>query len=72
MADLLVVVAVVAFVAAMLGLTWAAGQAIAASGSGALAEATSDVVPYLLLGVACLATLGGMLRPRSQVPGGKA
>ena len=39
-------------------LAWAAGQAIAASGSGALAQATSDLVPYSLLAVACLATLG--------------
>jgi MFS family permease len=38
-------------------LTWAAGQALAASASGALAEATSDLVPYLLLAFACLATL---------------
>jgi MFS family permease len=57
-------------------LTWAAGQAVAASASGALAEATSDAVPYLLLGVACLATLAGLLRPSrarpGQVPGGKA
>jgi MFS family permease len=45
-------------------LTWAAGQAIASSGAGALAEATSDKVPYLLLAAACLATLGGMLRTR--------
>jgi MFS family permease len=42
-------------------LTWAAGQAIAASASGALAQATSDLVPYLLLAVACLATLIGLL-----------
>ena len=49
---------------ALTNLTWAAGQAIAASASGALAEATSDVVPYLLLAVACLATLYGMLRTR--------
>lgn len=54
---------------ALTNLTWAAGQAIAASGSGALAEATSDVVPYLLLGAACLATLCGMLRFRpSELP----
>jgi len=50
---------------ALTNLTWAAGQAIAASASGALAEATSDAVPYLLLGAACLATLGGMLRSRA-------
>jgi MFS family permease len=39
-------------------LAWAAGQAIAAAGSGALAQATSDLVPYSLLAVVCLATLG--------------
>jgi MFS family permease len=49
---------------ALTNLTWAAGQAVAAAASGALAEATSDVVPYVLLGVACLATLSGMLRSR--------
>src|ERR1700735_4828340 len=49
---------------ALTTLTWAAGQAVAASASGALAEATSDVVPYLLLAAACLLTLGGMLRFR--------
>jgi MFS family permease len=38
-------------------LAWAAGQAIAAAGSGALAQATSDIVPYSLLAAACLATL---------------
>jgi MFS family permease len=43
-------------------LTWAAGQAIAASAGGALAEATSDLLPYLLLAAACLATLIGLLR----------
>ena len=42
-------------------LTWAAGQAIAASGSGALAQATSDLVPYVLLAIACLATLAWLL-----------
>ena len=39
-------------------LAWAAGQAVAAAGSGALAQATSDLVPYSLLAGACLATLG--------------
>ncbi len=43
-------------------LVWAAGQAIAASAAGAIAQATSDVVPYALLASACLATLA-MLRP---------
>jgi MFS family permease len=54
-------------------LTWAAGQAIAAAGSGALAEATSDLVPYLLLAAACaasLATLAGIQFDRGfQRPG---
>jgi MFS family permease len=49
---------------ALANLTWAAGQAVAASGGGVLAEATSDAVPYLLLGAACLATLVAMVRPR--------
>jgi MFS family permease len=42
---------------ALSNLTWAAGQAAAASASGALAQATSDLVPYLLLAFACLGTL---------------
>ena len=42
---------------ALTNLTWAAGQAFAASVGSALAEATSDVVPYLLLALACLLTL---------------
>ena len=46
-------------------LAWAAGQAVAASGSGAMAQATSDLVPYSLLAAACLATLGLVrIRPR--------
>jgi MFS family permease len=44
-------------------LAWAAGQAIAAAGSGALAQATSDLVPYALLAGTCAATLA-MARPR--------
>ena len=31
---------------------------MAAAGSGALAQATSDLVPYSLLAAACLMTLG--------------
>ncbi|HVT69588.1 MAG TPA: MFS transporter, partial [Trebonia sp.] len=42
---------------ALSNLTWAAGQSVAASASGALAQATSDLVPYALLAVACLATV---------------
>jgi predicted MFS family arabinose efflux permease len=39
-------------------LAWAAGQAVAAAGSGVLAQATSDLVPYSLLATACAVTLG--------------
>lgn len=38
-------------------LAWALGQAVAAAGSGALAQVTSDLVPYSVLAVACVATL---------------
>jgi MFS family permease len=57
-------------------LAWAAGQAVAAAGSGALAQATADVVPYSLLAAACLVTLGlirlrrrpeGAVRPASPI-----
>src|SRR6267154_642328 len=41
-------------------LAWAAGQAIAASGSGALAQATTDLVPYCLLAAACVVTFGAV------------
>jgi MFS family permease len=47
---------------ALSNLAWAAGQAIAAAGGGALAQATSDLVPYALLSAACLATLADLLR----------
>jgi MFS family permease len=48
-------------------LVWAAGQVIAAAGSGTLAQATSDLVPYILLAAACLATLA-LLRVRRKEP----
>ena len=38
-------------------LAWAAGQAISAAGGGALAQATSDLLPYSLLAAACVVTL---------------
>jgi len=60
---------------AVSNLTWAAGQSIAASGSGALAQATSDVVPYTLLAVACLGTflmLGRLRRAGAAAPAAPA
>jgi len=41
---------------AVSNLAWAAGQSVASSAGGALAQATSDVVPYALLAVACAGT----------------
>src|SRR6185437_752401 len=41
---------------ALSNLTWAAGQSIAAAASGALAQATSDLVPYAVLASACVGT----------------
>jgi len=47
---------------ALANLAWAAGQAGAAAGGGALAQATSDFVPYALLAIACLGSLASLLR----------
>jgi MFS family permease len=47
-------------------LAWAGGQAIASSATGALAQATSDAVPYLLVSAACAVSLGLLLMPRSS------
>jgi MFS family permease len=50
---------------AVSNLAWAAGQSVAASGSGALAQATSDLVPYTLLAVACAGTAIALRRSRN-------
>jgi MFS family permease len=47
---------------ALSNLSWAAGQSVAASASGAIAQATSDLVPLALLAAACLATLAVVRR----------
>jgi MFS family permease len=52
-------------------LAWAGGQAVGAAGSGALAQATADIVPYGLLAATCLATLV-MLRPKKALLSGQA
>ena len=41
----------------MTNLAWAGGQAVASVGGGVLAQMTSDVVPYSILGGACVMTL---------------
>jgi MFS family permease len=47
-------------------LAWAGGQAVAAAASGAIAQVTSDIVPYALLAFACLATLVALRPGRSR------
>jgi MFS family permease len=50
---------------ALVNLAWAPGQALGASGGGALARATSDAVPYLLLSALCLLSLAAVTPWRS-------
>jgi len=47
---------------ALSNLAWAVGHLVGSGGGGALAEATSDAVPYGVLGVACAATLVAVMR----------
>jgi MFS family permease len=51
---------------ALISLAWAPGQAVGAAGGGALAHATSDAVPYLVLSAACVVTLA-VLWPRREL-----
>ena len=51
---------------ALISLAWAPGQALGSSGGGALAEVTSDAVPYLLLSGACLITFVMLWPSRSS------
>ena len=45
---------------ALANLAWAVGHLVGSGGGGALAEATTDAVPYGLLGLICAATLAGV------------
>ena len=47
---------------ALMNLAWAPGQALGAAGSGALAAATRDAVPYLTLACLCALTLAALWR----------
>jgi predicted MFS family arabinose efflux permease len=47
---------------ALINLAWAPGAAAGAALGGALARATGDALPYVLLAVACTATLAWVLR----------
>jgi MFS family permease len=55
-----------AYTFALINVAWAPGQAIGAAGGGALAELTSDAVPYLLLATASLITFAVLWRSRSS------
>jgi MFS family permease len=50
----------------MANLAWAGGQTVAASASGAIAQATSDFVPYAMLAAVCLGTFIATLRHRGR------
>lgn len=49
---------------ALMNLAWAPGQALGSAAGGAIAKATSDAVPFLLLSGACVATLLALRRHR--------
>ncbi|HEV2713510.1 MAG TPA: MFS transporter [Gaiellaceae bacterium] len=55
-----------AYAFALINLAWAPGQAVGASGGGALAHLTSDTVPYLLVSAVCLLTFALLWRSRSS------
>jgi MFS family permease len=46
-----------AYAFALINLAWAPAAALGAAGGGAVAELTSDVVPFTVLAAACVATL---------------
>jgi MFS family permease len=50
------------YAAALVNLAWAPGQTLGAAGGGALAHATSDAVPYLILSGICTLTLAVLWR----------
>jgi MFS family permease len=51
---------------ALVNLAWAPGQTMGAAGGGALAHATADAVPYLVLSTVCALTFAGLLRSRAR------
>jgi MFS family permease len=54
-----------AYAFTLISLAWAPGHALGSAGGGALAEVTSDTVPYLLLAATCLLTFALLWRSRS-------
>ncbi|MFL5817130.1 MAG: MFS transporter [Conexibacter sp.] len=59
---------------ALVNLVWAGGQVVGTVAGGALAGATSDAAVYVVLAVACAATLAGVLRhnPRAALVSDRA
>ena len=55
-----------AYAFALINMAWAPGQALGSVGGGALAQATSDAIPYLLLSGASLITFAVLWRSRSS------
>jgi len=55
-----------AYAFALINVAWAPGQALGSVGGGALADLTSDTVPYLALSGACLITFAVLWRSRSS------
>ena len=56
----------VGYTSALVNLAWAPGQTLGAAGSGALAHATTDAVPYLVLAGICALTLALVWRSRTS------
>lgn len=54
-----------AFAFTLINLAWAPSQITGAAGGAALAQATSDAVPYLVLAAGCLLTFMALWRARS-------
>ena len=55
-----------AYVFALINVAWAPGQALGSVGGGALADVTSDALPYLALSCASLITFAVLWRSRSS------
>jgi len=53
---------------AVTNLAWGGGIVIGGAAGAALAEATSDAVPYAVVAVLCAVTLGGVVYRRSRAP----
>jgi MFS family permease len=55
------------YASALVNLAWAPGQTLGAAGGGALAHATRDAVPYLVLAAICALTLLALWRSHISI-----